>query len=83
MNPVARFFTVTALGSLLSAATTLAVWPTVRGPGAITTGLAFAAASTKLLDDHLAKRPRAVWTAIAIGLVSGATAWATLALLRT
>jgi hypothetical protein len=81
MNPMARFVTVTALGSLVSGVTVLLFWPMLRGSG-VAVGLAFAATLTTLVDDRLARRPRSVWTAIAMGVVSGAAAWATLALLH-
>jgi hypothetical protein len=81
MNSVVRFFTVTALGSLLCALTIVVLWPTLRGPAGIAAGLALAVASMRLVEDYLAKRTPSVWTAIAMGTLSGATAWATLALL--
>jgi len=40
MNPMARFVTVTALGSLVSGVTVLLFWPMLRGSG-VAVGLAF------------------------------------------
>jgi hypothetical protein len=83
MHTVARFSAVIALGSLLSAVTILVLWPILRGSVLIAAGLAFPVASMSLVDDLLARRPPVVWRAIAMGALSGATAWATLALLGT
>ena len=79
MNGVARFSTVIALGSLLSAVTILVLWPILRGSVLIAAGLAFTVASMSLVDDHFARRPRVVWRAIAMGTLSGTTAWASAA----
>jgi len=81
MNTVVRFFAVTALGSLLCAATIVVLWPILRGPAGIAAGVALAVASMRLGEDYLAKRTPSAWTAFTMGALSGATAWATLALL--
>jgi hypothetical protein len=76
---VRRALIVLTLGALLVTAATLFLWAVgLRGPGGTAMAIAVSTGTMQLVDDRLARHPRAPWRAAAMAVVGGATAWTTM-----